>query len=197
MPGISAPQNSPSARVGRLPVSDGASTTGSLSLHLYPSLLAGTRRLTVPARPYVVSAAPSLTPNSGIGLRSTSTGRRNDQRRSPFTSARFQSASWRTLRDSRPGTPRRRGIRPRRPQERTRQSPETTHPLPSPPPHPGPRPCGLIHPESATLSQTHLRMRPPRRALAHSRGPRTRHPVLGPLVQHHPATQRHRLHTTS
>lgn len=41
MPGISAPQNSPSVRVDRLPVSNGASTTSSLSLHLYPSFACG------------------------------------------------------------------------------------------------------------------------------------------------------------
>ncbi|MDH3399094.1 MAG: hypothetical protein OEM81_14890, partial [Acidimicrobiia bacterium] len=59
-------------------------------------MLAGTGRLVVPARPYVVRAAPSLTPNSGIGLPSASTSHCDDQRRSPFISARSISASWRT-----------------------------------------------------------------------------------------------------
>ena len=75
-----APQHSPSVRFDRLLASDGASTTGSLSLHL-PTLLAGTRRLTVPTCPYVVSAAPGLTRSSGLDLRSASTGRCDDQRR--------------------------------------------------------------------------------------------------------------------
>ena len=44
-------------------------------------LLAGTSRLVVPARPYIVRAAPSLTPNPGISLPSASTSCCDSQRR--------------------------------------------------------------------------------------------------------------------
>ena len=44
-------------------------------------LLAGTGRLVVPARPYIVRAAPSLTPNPGISLPSASTSCCDSQRR--------------------------------------------------------------------------------------------------------------------
>jgi hypothetical protein len=60
-----------------------------------PSSLAGTNRLVVPIRPYVVEAAPGLTPNPGISLPPASTGHCDDQRRTP-PSARSISASWRT-----------------------------------------------------------------------------------------------------
>src|SRR5215213_4963125 len=60
-----------------------------------PSSLAGTNRLVVSVRPYVVEAAPGLTPNPGIGLPPASTGHCDDQRRAP-PPARSISASWRT-----------------------------------------------------------------------------------------------------
>jgi hypothetical protein len=63
--------------------SHGASAADSLALGL-PSSLAGTRRLVVPTRPYVVRAAPSLAPDPGSSLPSASTDRCDDQRRSPF-----------------------------------------------------------------------------------------------------------------
>ena len=63
--------------------------------YTFLSLLAGTSRLVVPTRPYVVRAAPSLTPNPGIGLPSASTGRCDNQRRASQP-ARSNSASWRT-----------------------------------------------------------------------------------------------------
>ena len=42
--------------------------------YAFPSSLAGTSRLVVPTRPYVVRAAPGLTPTPGLGLPSASTG---------------------------------------------------------------------------------------------------------------------------
>src|SRR5439155_9246820 len=66
----------------------------SVSLHL-PSSLAGTGRLVVPTRPYVVRAAPGLAPNPGSGLPSTSTGHCDGQRRASHP-ARNISASRRT-----------------------------------------------------------------------------------------------------
>lgn len=93
--GTSAPQHDPSTRVGRPLTTHGASSTGSLSLHLSISF-AGIRRLVVPADPYVVRTAPGLARNPGSGLFSTSAGPCEDRRRSPFISARNYSASWRT-----------------------------------------------------------------------------------------------------
>src|SRR5256714_13218692 len=66
----------------------------SVSLHL-PSSLAGTGRLVVSTRPYVVRAAPGLAPNPGSGLPSTSTGHCDDRRRASQP-ARDISASRRT-----------------------------------------------------------------------------------------------------
>ena len=60
-----------------------------------PFSLAGTNRLVVPVRPYVVEAAPGLAPNPGLGLPPASTDHCDDQRRAPPL-ARNISASWRT-----------------------------------------------------------------------------------------------------
>src|SRR5205823_12424781 len=61
----------------------------------FPSSLAGTGRLVVPTRPYVVRAAPGLAPNPGSGLPSTSTSHCDGRRRSSHP-ARNISASRRT-----------------------------------------------------------------------------------------------------
>ena len=59
--------------------------TGLLPLvrfpYAFPSSLAGTSRLVVPARPYIVEAAPDLTPDPGIDLPPASTGHCDDRRR--------------------------------------------------------------------------------------------------------------------
>ncbi|MFD7233172.1 hypothetical protein [Streptomyces sp. NPDC059881] len=60
-----------------------------------PSSLAGTNRLVVSVRPYVVEAAPGLTPNPGISLPPASTSPCEDWRRASHP-ARSISASWRT-----------------------------------------------------------------------------------------------------
>ncbi len=60
-----------------------------------PSSLAGTDRLVVSVRPYVVEAASGLTPDLGISLPPASTGHCDDQRWAP-PPTRFLSASWRT-----------------------------------------------------------------------------------------------------
>ncbi|MGW4898783.1 hypothetical protein ACWEQL_42175, partial [Kitasatospora sp. NPDC004240] len=60
-----------------------------------PSSLAGTNRLVVSVRPYVVEAASGLTPNPGFSLPPASTGPCEDRRRA-FHPARSISASWRT-----------------------------------------------------------------------------------------------------
>lgn len=72
-----------------------------------PSLLAGTNHLVVSVRPYVVEAAPSLTPNPGLGLPPASTGHCDDRRRAPppaITSAprgaRDFSSTHNTIADS-------------------------------------------------------------------------------------------------
>lgn len=60
-----------------------------------PSSLAGTNRLVVSVRPYVVEAASGLTPNPGFSLPPASTGPCEDRRRASHP-ARSISASWRT-----------------------------------------------------------------------------------------------------
>src|SRR6476620_721634 len=59
--------------------------------YAFPSSLAGTSRLVVPARPYIVKAAPDLTPDPGIDLPPASTGHCDDRRRVSHP-ARFPSA---------------------------------------------------------------------------------------------------------
>jgi len=139
-----APQHSPSVRFDRLLASDGASTTGSLSLHL-PTLLAGTRRLTVPTCPYVVSAAPGLTRSSGLDLRSAS--HRPLRRPAAGIPARtiLSGASWRTLRHPRRRTRRTRRRHPPRPAQRAALSTPPPHRLPS-----------QTHQQAARMSTTTL-----------------------------------------
>ena len=59
--------------------------TGLLPLvrfpYAFPSSLAGTSRLVVPARPYIVEAAPDLTPDPRIDLPPASTGHCDNRRR--------------------------------------------------------------------------------------------------------------------
>lgn len=64
--GVAAPQNGPSTRVGRPLTTHGASLAGSSS-YAFPASLAGTCRLVVPTRPYVVSAAPGPSSQPGGG----------------------------------------------------------------------------------------------------------------------------------
>jgi hypothetical protein len=69
--------------------------------------LAGTGRLVVPTRPYVVRAAPGLAPNPGSGLPSTSTGHCDD--RAAGLSTRTEHQRLAAHSQSRPRSPGRRG----------------------------------------------------------------------------------------
>jgi hypothetical protein len=90
-----APQRGPSTRFTGPLTTHGASATGSVALRL-PSSLAGTRRLAVPTRPYIVEAAPGLAPDPGFDLPPASTGHCDDRRRAPPPARLLISASWRT-----------------------------------------------------------------------------------------------------
>src|SRR3989442_1724111 len=74
--------------------SRGASTTGSVSLHL-PVLLAGPGCLMVPTRPYVVRAAPARPRTPGVRLPSASPGRCGGPGWASQPT-RYHGASWRT-----------------------------------------------------------------------------------------------------
>src|SRR6266511_3140502 len=76
------------------PTCQGASTTGSICLHL-PASLAGPGRLMVPTRPYFVTAAPARSRTSGVGLPSASPDHCDGQGR-VSQPARSIGASWRT-----------------------------------------------------------------------------------------------------
>ena len=65
--------------------------------YAFLSRLPDPHRLAVPARPVVVRAAPASPAPPGSAAPSFSQAAATARRRSPFTSARSQSASWRTV----------------------------------------------------------------------------------------------------
>src|SRR6266508_6594487 len=98
------------------PTCQGASTTGSVSLHL-PASLAGPGRLMVPTRPYFVTAAPARSPHLR-GRAAVSFSRPLQWPGAGLQPARSIGASWRTGVDvERDGLRTRPGSRGERPAE--------------------------------------------------------------------------------